>query len=51
MILWILGELLSSAGLSGPLLPIVPGAPVLFVGLLLGAWAEDFHGRSLSWRC
>jgi uncharacterized protein YqgC (DUF456 family) len=42
-ILWILGALLSAVGLSGLLLPIVPGAPVLFVGLLLGAWAEDFR--------
>jgi uncharacterized protein YqgC (DUF456 family) len=25
------------------LLPIVPGAPLLFLGLLFGAWAENFH--------
>lgn len=29
-------------GLSGLLLPIVPGAPLLFLGLLFGAWAENF---------
>lgn len=42
MILWIFGAILTVTGLSGLLLPIVPGAPVLFLGLLLGAWAEDF---------
>jgi uncharacterized protein YqgC (DUF456 family) len=30
-------------GLSGLLLPVVPGAPILFLGLLFGAWAEDFR--------
>lgn len=43
MILWILGAILTVTGLSGLLLPFVPGAPVLFLGLLLGAWAEDFQ--------
>jgi len=43
MILWIVGAILMVTGLSGLLLPIVPGAPVLFLGLLLGAWAEDFQ--------
>lgn len=43
VLLWILGAILTAVGLSGMLLPIVPGAPVLFLGLLLGAWAEDFR--------
>lgn len=43
MILWIFGAILTITGLSGLLLPVVPGAPVLFLGLLLGAWAEDFQ--------
>ncbi|MEA5115954.1 MAG: DUF456 domain-containing protein [Geobacteraceae bacterium] len=43
MILWIFGAILTVTGLSGLLLPIVPGAPVLFLGLLLGAWAENFQ--------
>jgi uncharacterized protein YqgC (DUF456 family) len=29
-------------GLLGLVLPVLPGAPILFVGLLLGAWADDF---------
>jgi hypothetical protein len=42
LILWIIGAILTVTGLSGLLLPVVPGAPLLFMGLLFGAWAEDF---------
>jgi hypothetical protein len=40
--LWIISAILTVTGLSGLLLPVVPGAPLLFLGLLFGAWAEDF---------
>ena len=43
LILWILCAILTLAGLAGLLLPMLPGAPLLFLGLLLGAWAEDFR--------
>lgn len=43
LILWIVGAILTVIGLSGLLLPVVPGAPILFLGLLLGAWAEGFQ--------
>jgi uncharacterized protein YqgC (DUF456 family) len=43
LILWIIGALLTFTGLAGLLLPLLPGAPLLFLGLLLGAWAEDFR--------
>lgn len=43
VILWIIGAICTAAGLAGLLLPIVPGAPLLFLGLLLGAWAEEFR--------
>lgn len=43
LILWIVGSVLTVIGLSGLLLPVVPGAPILFLGLLLGAWAENFQ--------
>ena len=43
MILWIISVILTVTGLAGLLLPIVPGAPVLFLGLLFAAWAEDFR--------
>lgn len=42
-ILWIIGAICAAAGLAGLLLPLVPGAPLLFLGLLLGAWAEEFR--------
>lgn len=31
------------AGLAGLLLPLLPGAPLLFLGFVLLAWAEDFQ--------
>ncbi len=43
LILWIIGAILTVTGLSGLLLPIVPGAMLLFLGLLFGAWAENFN--------
>jgi uncharacterized protein YqgC (DUF456 family) len=43
LILWILGIILAITGLAGLLLPLIPGAPLLFLGLLFGAWAEDFR--------
>jgi uncharacterized protein YqgC (DUF456 family) len=42
LILWIIGAILTVTGLSGMLLPVVPGAPLLFLGLLFCAWAEGF---------
>jgi hypothetical protein len=36
------GVLLGLAGFAGLLLPALPGAPMLFLGLVLIAWAEDF---------
>lgn len=43
LILWILAAVLTVIGLAGLLLPMIPGAPVLFFGLLFGAWAENFQ--------
>jgi hypothetical protein len=43
LILWIFSAICTITGLSGLLLPVVPGAPILFLGLLFGAWAEDFQ--------
>jgi uncharacterized protein YqgC (DUF456 family) len=42
-VLWILGAILTVTGLAGLLLPFLPGAPLLFLGLLCAAWAEDFR--------
>jgi uncharacterized protein YqgC (DUF456 family) len=41
--LWLLAIVLIAAGLAGVVFPVIPGAPLLFVGLLIAAWAEDFH--------
>lgn len=43
LILWIIGAILTFTGLTGLLLPLIPGAPLLFLGLLFGAWAEEFR--------
>ncbi len=43
LILWIVGAILTFTGLSGLLLPILPGAPLLFAGLVCAAWAEGFR--------
>jgi uncharacterized protein YqgC (DUF456 family) len=42
ILLWILAALLVVAGVAGLVLPALPGAPVLFAGLVVAAWAEDF---------
>lgn len=41
-LLWIFAVLLSVIGLMGLVLPVLPGAPILFAGLLLAAWADSF---------
>ena len=40
--LLVVAALLAAIGLAGLVLPAVPGAPLLFAGLLLAAWVEDF---------
>jgi uncharacterized protein YqgC (DUF456 family) len=42
VLLWLLAAILVLAGLLGLLLPVLPGPPLLFAGLLAAAWAEDF---------
>jgi len=39
---WLLAGLLIVTGLAGLIMPALPGAPILFLGLLVAAWAEDF---------
>ena len=39
---WLLAALLIVTGLAGLIVPILPGAPLLFLGLLVAAWTEDF---------
>lgn len=48
ILLWILAFVLAGVGVAGLALPGLPGAPILFAGLLLAAWAEDF--AYVGWR-
>ncbi len=42
-LLWLLAALLMLAGLAGTVLPALPGIPLIFGGVLLAAWIEDFQ--------
>ena len=42
-LLLLAGAVLVVAGLAGIILPAVPGTPLVFVGLLVAAWAEGFE--------
>jgi len=44
-----LAVLMVLAGLAGSVLPAIPGAPLLFGGLLLAAWAEGFAYVGTPW--
>jgi uncharacterized protein YqgC (DUF456 family) len=46
-ILWILAVLLVIVGIAGIILPALPGVVLVFIGLLLAAWAEGF--QSIGW--
>lgn len=41
-LLWIVVVLLVAVGIAGAVLPALPGAVLVFAGLLLGAWIDDF---------
>jgi hypothetical protein len=42
ILLYVLGALALLAGLAGLVLPVLPGALLMYGGVLLIAWAEDF---------
>ncbi len=41
-ILYLLAIVLVLVGIAGVILPALPGIPLVFAGLLLAAWADDF---------
>jgi uncharacterized protein YqgC (DUF456 family) len=43
ILLWLLAFILTAAGMAGLVFPVLPGAPVLFLGLVVAAWAEGFE--------
>jgi len=42
ILLWLLAAVLIVLGFAGLILPAVPGIPLVFAGLVLLAWAENF---------
>ena len=42
-VLWILAVVLVIVGLAGTVLPALPGVPLIFIGVLVAAWAENFQ--------
>jgi len=45
--LWIIAILLILVGIAGTVLPALPGAPLIFGGVLLAAWISDFQRISV----
>ncbi|MET0291258.1 MAG: DUF456 family protein [Steroidobacteraceae bacterium] len=39
---WTISVLLMVTGFAGLVLPVLPGVPLMFAGMLLGAWLDDF---------
>lgn len=42
-IYYLLAGVLVLAGVAGTILPVLPGVPLVFAGMLLAAWAGDFE--------
>ncbi len=42
-LLWIVVALLIGSGLAGAILPALPGPILIYAGILLAAWLEDFQ--------
>jgi uncharacterized protein len=42
-LLWIGAVLLVLVGIAGTILPALPGTPLVLIGLVLAAWADDFQ--------
>ena len=41
--MWLLATVMVLGGLAGAVLPALPGVPLVFGGLLVAAWADDFQ--------
>jgi len=42
ILLWVLAVILVIGGMVGLVFPVLPGVPVLYAGLFVAAWTEDF---------
>lgn len=47
-VVWIFAVLLILIGLAGTVLPGLPGIPVIYAGILLAAWQDDFQRVSVA---
>lgn len=43
ILIWVLAAILVLAGIAGTIFPALPGVALVFCGLLLAAWADDFQ--------
>lgn len=43
VLLWLLALALVAVGLAGTVLPALPGVPMIFIGLWLAAWIDDYQ--------
>jgi uncharacterized protein YqgC (DUF456 family) len=41
--MWVVAVLLVVVGVAGSVLPALPGVPLVFTGLVVAAWADDFQ--------
>jgi uncharacterized protein len=41
-LLWVAAVALIAIGVAGTILPAIPGVTLVFLGMLLGAWIDDF---------
>lgn len=48
-ILYVLAAILMLVGIAGTVLPALPGIPLVFVGMVLAAWAGDFQYVGWGW--
>ena len=48
VLLWILVVVLIAVGVAGTILPALPGAMLVFGGILLGAWIDNFERVSIT---
>ena len=46
-IAYVIAGILILVGIAGTILPALPGVPLVFAGMLLAAWANDFHDVSV----
>ena len=41
-LLWVFAAVCVAAGIAGIVVPVLPGAPLVWLGMLFAAWADDF---------